>query len=144
MRDRESTRKRSRRMWSGMGERSEMLERLWRAELTVRESSDGGVLIHSHICYITSMLSGSLWILFFSLQQSERDNLTDSFRAEIAGPQILKALRFLRQRRTKLAFCLHVSVRSVRVDYFMRISCFFFSEFLFFVLKNLVLMTHHF
>lgn len=42
-----STKKRSQIMWSGRGERSEMLEMLRRAESIVRESREGGVLIHS-------------------------------------------------------------------------------------------------
>jgi hypothetical protein len=75
----------------------------------VRESSDGGVLIHSHIRYITSMLI-PMNSLFLS-PACGNNQRTDSFWAEIAGPQaqILLVLRFLRQHRTKDVFCLHVS-----------------------------------
>jgi hypothetical protein len=54
--DKKNTRKRSRRMWSGMGERSEMSERLRTAESMVRETSDGGVFIHSLIKKLKSLI----------------------------------------------------------------------------------------
>lgn len=90
--ERKITRKRSRRMWSGRGERSEMWERLRRAESTVRESRDGGVLIHS-IYMGPNIKTQRTILLSFSLSRSEpiSPSLSLSKKGEIKAKNWSKA-----------------------------------------------------